>query len=207
MSGLDICAPDVTLIFTMVDCKIIHKHAVAATIAVTVAFSTFGVAAQEADLRDSEALLDRLATATPEEAAKWERQLQALWSQSGSASMDLLLTRGRDALEAGDTEAAIEHLTALTDHAPDFAEGWYARATVYFIADLYGPALADLERALALNPQNYEALIGLAVMLEQFGAPDLALDALHMVEEIHPNHERLSELLALLEAQVGGEEL
>ena len=31
----------------------------------------------------------------------FDRQLQALWSQSGSASADLLLERGREALEAG----------------------------------------------------------------------------------------------------------
>ena len=48
---------------------------------------------------------------------EWQRaQADILreWSKSGSASMDLLLKRGREAMEAGDLTAAIEHLTALT---------------------------------------------------------------------------------------------
>ena len=57
--------------------------------------------------------------------------------------------------------AAIEHLTALTDHAPDFAEGWHARATAYFRAVLLGPAMDDLQRALVLNPDNFDAVFGL----------------------------------------------
>jgi len=36
--------------------------------------------------------------------------------------MDLLLQRGQEAMDNEDYEAAIEHFTALTDHAPDFAE-------------------------------------------------------------------------------------
>ena len=64
----------------------------------------------------------------------WEQVEQKIWSEwskSGSPAMDLLLDRGRKAMEEGDWTAAIEHLTALTDHAPDFAEGWNARATAY----------------------------------------------------------------------------
>ena len=37
--------------------------------------------------------------------------------------MDLLLGRGNEALEAEDYPTAIEHFSALIDHAPDFAEG------------------------------------------------------------------------------------
>ena len=81
--------------------------------------------------------------------------------------MDLLLQRGQEAMEAGDLDAAIEHFTALTDHAPDFAEGWNARATAFFQDERYGPALADIERTLALNPDHFGALMGLAMILEQ----------------------------------------
>ena len=56
-----------------------------------------------------------------EDLPNWEivqQEIMLEWSRSGSPTMDLLLRRGRDALEAGNTELAIEHLTALTDHAP-----------------------------------------------------------------------------------------
>ncbi|MFD1809561.1 hypothetical protein ACFSHQ_20165 [Gemmobacter lanyuensis] len=68
------------------------------------------------------AQLDKLYTelraADAEEASRIEDEIWRLWSHSGSPSMDLLLERGRKALEQGDYEAALDHLTALTDHAP-----------------------------------------------------------------------------------------
>jgi tetratricopeptide (TPR) repeat protein len=185
------------------------KRIVAAS-AVIVTFSLVSwtpLQAQEADLNDESALLEALVQANPGEAARLERQLQALWNKSGSASMDLLLERGRKALEAQDTDAAIEHLTALTDHAPEFAEGWYARATAYFAAGLYGPAVADLETALRLNPNNYNAIIGLAALFETFNDPKRAYEAYQRAQAIHPNNDKVAEALERLKPEVEGKTL
>jgi len=185
------------------------KRTVAA-IAAIVMFSLFlpgFLAAQEPDLDDESALLSALAESDAPQALRLERQLRALWSKSGSASMDLLLKRGRDALEASDPGAAIEHLTALTDHAPDFAEGWHARASAYFEAGLYGPALADLERALLLNPNNYNAIIGLGAMFETFGDPERAYEAYLRAQAIHPHHEEVGKALKRLKSEVEGKAL
>jgi tetratricopeptide (TPR) repeat protein len=161
----------------------------------------------DVQLRDESSLLAALALADPAQAARLERQLQAIWNKSGSAAMDLLLQRGRDALETEDTRAAIEHLTALTDHAPDFAEGWHARASAYFQAELYGPALADLERALALNPNNYNAIFGVGTILETFGDISGAYAAYQRVLAIHPNHEEVRKALERLRPEIEGETL
>ena len=75
-------------------------------------------------------LLAALAVTDARNAQRIARELAALWDRSGSPSMDLLLRRGRDALERGEAEVALEHLTALTDHAPGFARGWSERARV-----------------------------------------------------------------------------
>ncbi|TNF58738.1 MAG: tetratricopeptide repeat protein [Rhodobacteraceae bacterium] len=160
-----------------------------------------------ADLTDESALLAQLAVADADEARRLDRQLQALWARSGSAAMDLLLERARDAIEAGDTATAIEHLTALTDHAPDFAEGWHARASAYFQADLYGPAVADLERALALNPRNYNAIFGLGAILETFGDTRRAYEAYQRVRALHPHHEAVGEALERLKPRIEGQSL
>ncbi len=165
------------------------------------------VIAQEADSRDESLLLQRLAVADRDEAIHLDRQLQALWSKSGSAAMDLLLKRGRDALEVSDTPAAIEHLTALTDHAPEFAEGWHARASAFFEAELFGPAMADLERALMLNPNNYNAIFGLGAMLEVFGDQKRAYEAYNRVLAIHPYHEEVTKAVERLRPVVEGEAL
>lgn len=183
---------------------------IVAAIAVSVAFC-LPVAAQTdgaaADPAGESAILKALADAGPADAVRLDRELQALWSKSGSAAMDLLLRRGREALKQGDTAAAIEHLTALTDHAPDFAEGWHLRASAYFEAGLYGPALADLERALALNPNNYNAIFGLGTILETFGDPDRAYQAYSRARALHPHHEDVTKALERLRPLVEGKEL
>ncbi|WP_171098472.1 tetratricopeptide repeat protein [Ruegeria sp. HKCCD7255] len=163
--------------------------------------------AQEADLRDEAALLEQLSQSTPEQAVNIDRQLQALWSQSGSASADLLLERGREALDEGDAEAAIDHLTALTDHAPKFAEGWHARASAFFGIDRFGMAVADLEYALTLNPNNYEALYGLGLIFEIVEKPQQALDAYNRALAIHPHHEEVTNAVNRLKPQVEGQSL
>ena len=173
---------------------------------VTVMFST-SLVAQQADSRDEDALLQQLALSTPEQAIAIDRQLKALWSQSGSASADLLLERGREALDDGDVLTAVEHLTALTDHAPGFAEGWHLRASAFFGMDRFGMAAADLEHALTLNPNNYEAIFGLGLIFEIIEQPDKALDAYERALAIHPHHEEVTNAVNRLKPQVEGSAL
>ncbi len=155
--------------------------------------------------------LDQLFTELADvETPDWQRVVSEIWrewSHSGSASMDLLLERGRAAMAAGELEVAIEHLTALTDHAPDFAEGWNARATAYFQAGLFGPSIDDIKRVLALNPRHFGALSGLGMMLEQLNLPDGALKAYREVQAIHPNSRGIEETIQRLEEKVGGTSL
>ncbi|WP_375228228.1 tetratricopeptide repeat protein [Roseobacter sp. S98] len=159
-------------------------------------FVVFSVPLQ-AQEREAE-LLDQLAEASESDAARLDRELGLLWDRSGSPAMDLLLSRGREAMEAENVRLAIEHFTALTDHAPDFAEGWHARATAYFQANLYGPALDDLQRALALNPNNYNAIFGLGVMFREFGDYERAAQAFGQVLDLHPHHENATTALEQL---------
>ncbi len=185
--------------------SVIHpliKAIVAAVLAIVM--NSIPLIAQTADSEDEQALLQALAAADADEARRLDRQLQRLWSRSGSPSMDLLLQRGRDALEQDDTATAIEHLTALTDHAPEFAQGWSTRALAYFHAELYGPALLDLERSLALNPNDYNAIIGLGALLEEFGDKTRAYQAYTRAQAIHPHHEEVTRALDRLRPGIEG---
>ncbi|MEP5732260.1 MAG: tetratricopeptide repeat protein [Sulfitobacter sp.] len=152
-------------------------------------------------------LMDKLKSASKTDAPRVAAEIKTVWSRSGSAAMDLLLLRGRDAMEEGNFALAIEHLTALTDHAPDFAEGFHARAEAYFRSDLYGPALDDLEITLALVPSHYEAIFGLAVMWQEFGDLHKAADLFDKVLEIHPNHGNAAQALERLKRDGIGREL
>lgn len=129
------------------------------------------------------------------------------WSKSGSAAMDLLLKRGQQAMEAGDLTAAIEHLTALTDHAPDFAEGWNARATAYYLSGQFGPSVADIRRTLALNPHHFGALTGLGTILAESGEPEEAMAAYRAALALNPHQDSVRQALERLEKDAEGVEI
>ena len=164
------------------------------------------VAAQEAEA-DLDDLFGALQQAEGDAVAAIEQRIYREWSRSGSPAMDLLLERGRDAMEEQAWDLAIGHFSALTDHAPDFAEGWNARATAFYQVGRYGPALADIRQALALNPRHFGALTGLAVVLERIGRNEMALEAWREVEKLSPNREGLDETLRRLERATLGQTL
>lgn len=160
--------------------------------------------AQDADI---DALLEQLASPDTANWRQIERQIKEEWSKSGSPAMDLLQQRGRKAMDEDDYDAALEHFTALTDHAPEFAEGWNLLAAAYFRKNLHGPAMDAVARALALNPRHFEAMAGLAVILQHTGYFKDALEAWRLVEEVHPHRPELKQAIELLEAEVGGRPL
>ncbi|MBV7396826.1 tetratricopeptide repeat protein [Mameliella alba] len=150
-------------------------------------------------------LLAELREAETETAAlRLENQIVAEWSKSGSASMDLLLKRGRDALEVQNFTAAVEHFRALTDHAPEFAEGWHGLALAYFGAERFGPAMDALERVLALNPDHFPALRGVGAINERVGNPTLAYRAFEKVLELRPHDPDVQQAMDRLEREAIG---
>jgi len=142
-----------------------------------------------------ESLLEELKTADPARAIQIVRDVERLWELSGSTAIDMLLRRGRAAMEDEDWRLAIEHLTAVTDHAPEFAEGYHLRATAYYRTGKFGPALSDLGQALALNPNHWDVLYGLGVLFQELGEPLQAEKAFRAALALHPHHENATEAL------------
>lgn len=202
VTGLDSARISAKLLFVMRWISTILKQVVASVLALALFFGA--AAADEAEL---EALHEGLLNAEGPDAEQITGRIYEIWSRSGSDSMDLLLERGRDALNEGDTKLAIEHLTALVDHAPDFAEAYNARATAFFQAGRYGLSLEDIRRTLQLNPRHFGAMSGLALILEELDRPEEALAAWREVEAINPNQQGLAEALVRLERQVEGRKL
>ena len=129
------------------------------------------------------------------------------WVRSGSPAMDLLYRRGEEALEDDDPRAAVEHFTALVDHAPDFAEGYHARASAYFAMDLIGPALDDLRQVLVMEPQHFQAMFGFGAILESLERPEDALEVYEAVLKIYPLFPQAVEGVARLKLQLEGQAL
>lgn len=156
---------------------------------------------------DIDTLYDRLKTASAADAPRVEAEIEREWQQSGSAAMDLLLQRGQDALALGDPELAVAHLSALIDHAPEFAEAYNSRAAAFYQQGDFGPAIDDVAHALTLDPRHFTAITGLATLLEAMDRPAAALDAYRMALAIHPHLDGAQETLERLEAETAGQEI
>jgi len=165
------------------------------------------VAAVAQDAAKLDDLFARLLTADEGEAGRIETEIWIEWSKSGSPAMDLLLQRGKDAMNFGDNVQAIEHFTAIIDHSPDFAEAWNARATAYFYAGDFGPSVADIGHVLTLNPRHFGALSGLAMILEASGKPERALEVYRAALAIHPHLAGATEAVDRLATGAEGQEL
>lgn len=150
-------------------------------------------------------LFERLVAAQENEAGRIEAEIEERWSKSGSDSADLLLLRGRKALESRDFKKAIAHFSRLIAFRPDFAEGWNARATAHFANRDLGRSLADLYEVLRLEPRHFGAMIGMALIMEGLDREDEAHAAYKAAQELHPNVDGAEDGLERLRKAVLGE--
>lgn len=141
---------------------------------------------------------------TPEDAKVVENLIWDVWNQSGSISVDLLMNRALEAMAAGNYENALTFLDEIVDLAPGYSEGWNKRATVHFLRDDYASALVDLEATLALEPRHFAAIAGLALVLEDLGDKEGALDAYRRVLAVYPYLEGAGEAESRLTVEIEG---
>lgn len=132
-------------------------------------------------------LLDKLGlAASEEEAALIEEEVWDAFLISGSPTVDILMTRGLEALDAGDLELARDMFDRAILVRPEYAEGWYRRALLFFNESKYDQAVADLEAALARQPRHFGAWIGLGMIFESIERPAPALKAYREALKSHP---------------------
>ena len=168
------------------------------------AFSAPLLALDQAKLDD---LYNRLATADADAASRIETEIMVEAAKSGSSSLDFLFRRGTEAMDLGDSAAAIEHLTAAIDHAPDYTEAYAFRAIAYFGAGDTGPALADLAVVLQAEPRHFVAWSLLGAVLEETDQPERALEAYRKAAAAHPHIAEVNDAIERLTKQLEGRPL
>lgn len=142
-----------------------------------------------------------------EKARDLEQRIQRIWLKSGSDTVDLLMARAIQSINEKDYPLAIDILTDVTLLKPDYPEAWARRATVHFTQDDYSKALGDLRRALALEPRNFSAMMGLAVILNEYEQKKAAIAVFRMILEIDPRLESAKKQLDELLKETGGQDI
>jgi tetratricopeptide (TPR) repeat protein len=115
--------------------------------------------------------------------------IERLWRLSGGDTVNLLIDRAELFSSKNENEKALPLLDAAVDLAPDYAEAWSHRAYLEYRLNNYPAALGDLRRALALDPNHFRALDGMAKILTLMGEKKAALEAYDQLLKIHPNIE------------------
>ncbi|WBU52498.1 tetratricopeptide repeat protein [Paracoccus sp. SCSIO 75233] len=136
-----------------------------------------------------------------------EAEILNAWSDTGSEALNMIQTRGENALDEGDFPSAIGHLSALIDHAPDHAMGYQLRGMAFWLNGDFGLAGADLARALELEPKQYLALTQLGMMLEELDSTEAAGDALRMSLTINPHQQDAIDAASRLDAVDNGTDI
>ena len=123
---------------------------------------------------------------TEDDAAFIAEEIEALWRDSGSATVDLLTDRATDALAMGEPEMARELIDGAIELGPEHAEAWAQSALIAMADEEIGVALEHIERAVSLEPRHYLAVTRLGLVLERLGQPAGAWDAYQRALELNP---------------------
>lgn len=115
--------------------------------------------------------------------------IERLWRLPGGDTVNLLIDRAELFSSRNENDKAMPLLNTAIELAPDFAEAWSHRAYVEFRTNNYQAALGDLRRALALEPNHFRALDGMAKILLQIGEKKAALKVYEQLLKVHPNIE------------------
>ena len=152
-------------------------------------------------------LFEALRTGDGRSAEATAQQIQEIWRDSQSDTVDLLYARAEAATEAGHYDLA----AALLDHAiglsPSFAQAYALRGSVRLGAEDQVGAIADFTRAVDLEPRQFEARIALAEMMLASGDKRDAYDMLQKALEWNPHEQHARQRAAKLRDELDGQEI
>jgi len=164
---------------------------------------TAGAASGDQKDPQLDALFAQLQNPDSSDVRATEAEIWRRWLASGDDRIDGLMDGGVSAMNARDYAAALAAMNTIVEAAPDFAEGWNKRATLYWMMGDYEASIDDIDRTLALEPRHFGALSGLAMIRDAQGQPDRALEAFDRALAVHPHMAGADIRRQMLERQLG----
>ena len=131
-------------------------------------------------------------------------EIAAIWVDSGSASVNLLLRRGSEAASKGNPKLARKMYNYAVDLSPEFAEGWARSARLALTQKDFNRALNESLKALSLEPRHFYTLWTLGNALEALNRPEDALEAYREANRLYPEFKAVKTRREELEAEVDG---
>ncbi|MBT4486517.1 MAG: tetratricopeptide repeat protein [Rhodospirillaceae bacterium] len=183
-----------------------HSILLALLLPLTLGWSS-GTWADQTDPRLDELFVHLQDVDSPPQARAVEQLIWGVWLESKSPTLKLLMGRVVSAMGQQKLEAALEILHSVVAIAPDYAEGWNKRATVYFLLGQYEASMRDVERTLALEPRHFGALSGLGLIYTYLKDNAAALDAYERALKVNPHLPQARAEVKRLRRKVKGENI
>ena len=153
-----------------------------------------------------DALFEQLLAAdNPGTARSIEGTIWRIWTESGNETIDELMTLGIAAMGNGQFDTALESFDAIIEAAPDFAEGWNKRATLYYLIEEYPASVRDVEATLRLEPRHFGALSGMGLIYTALEDDARALKWFERGLAVNPNMPLIKKRVELLREKLKGE--
>lgn len=133
-----------------------------------------------------------------------EKTILNVFSQSGSATTDLLMDRAALSFLEDEVKIALSLLNRVTQLQPGFAEGYHKRSQIYFEQQDYASAMSDLQMVLQLEPRHFVAIKELGFVLLETGDEAGALKAFRMALALNPHMEDVQQAIKKLTPDVEG---
>ena len=110
-------------------------------------------------------LFERLTiTTSDEEASNITREIWQRWTANDDPTVSQLMQTGIRALNYSTYRKALQSFDRVIEMAPEFAEGWNKRATLYYHIKEYRRSIDDIKETLRLEPRHFGAWSGLGLV-------------------------------------------
>lgn len=134
-----------------------------------------------------DALMARmLASGNEGHASEVMDQLWRIWTTAPDAKAQKLLDEGMRRRDEYDLASAWDDFDQLVTYCPDYAEGYNQRAFVEYLLHRNDEALADADKALAIDPRHLGALTGKALIQMEMGGPAAGQATLRKALKLNP---------------------
>ncbi len=132
-------------------------------------------------------LLQHLKTAdTYNKGAAAIASMWKFWRVAPDEIAQEMLDNGLSSIHMADYIAAEDVLGRLAQYCPDYPEGHNQLAFAYFLQGKYDQSLASLDRTLELEPLQFGALSGKALIYQAQGREDIAQVFLRRAVAVNP---------------------
>ena len=127
------------------------------------------------------------------EAREIEGTIWEIWTESENANVNRAMMIGIASMHAGQLGTALNKFNEVIQLAPDFAEGWNKRATIFYLMKKFDWSVNDIAQTLKLEPRHFGALSGLGLINQAIGQNKAAIKAFEHALDLNPHLPGLKE--------------